>query len=334
MIAEPDLPAPGVPGPLGLPGAYRARLRRDDVSELQRARLFAALAQVLEESGPGKLTVGRVCRYAKVSKKTFYEHFDTADDCLLVAVEDAVSRVAAVVLPAYAEHTLWRDRIRAGLSAMLILFDEEPLTARLCVVHALSARPLVLRHREKILKLVVDAVAAGREDGSAVESQTVLAEGLVGAVLSVVHARLVTNSVEPLVTLLNPLMSMIVLPYLGSQAANGELQAVTPVPADQGPHSAHAIQQSLEGLKIRLTYRTLRALRAIAEQPGASNRQVSNAAGIEDQGQISKLLGRLQTLELIRNRSECPGKGAANEWELTPRGATLAKATLSSVEGS
>ncbi|MGA2164436.1 MAG: hypothetical protein ABSH36_08195, partial [Solirubrobacteraceae bacterium] len=56
--------------------------------------------------------------------------------------------------------------------------------------------------------------------------------------------------------------------------------------------------------------------------PGShpSNRQVATAAGISDQGQISKLLARLQTLGLIGNAGGDHAKGEPNAWALTPRG--------------
>jgi len=48
-------------------------------------------------------------------------------------------------------------------------------------------------------------------------------------------------------------------------------------------------------------YRTLRVLQAIRERPGSTNRQLADAAGIEDEGQASKLLKRWQGLGLIEN---------------------------------
>ena len=83
----------------------------------------------------------------------------------------------------------------------------------------------------------------------------------------------------------------------------------------------------LKGLKIRLTYRTVRVLSAAARAPGASNRDLAEGAGIVDQGQISKLLGRLESLDLLENRGEGQMKGAANAWYLTVRGAHLERAT-------
>lgn len=75
---------------------------------------------------------------------------------------------------------------------------------------------------------------------------------------------------------------------------------------------------------MRLTYRTVRVLLAIGEltEPGVhpSNRQVADAAGISDQGQVSKLLARLSQLGLIENAKEPRGKGEANGWTLTEHG--------------
>jgi len=71
---------------------------------------------------------------------------------------------------------------------------------------------------------------------------------------------------------------------------------------------------------MRLTYRTSRVLMAIAERPGTSNREVSERAGIVDQGQISRLLGRLEGLGLISNLGGGAIRGAPNAWTLTAAG--------------
>jgi len=71
---------------------------------------------------------------------------------------------------------------------------------------------------------------------------------------------------------------------------------------------------------MRLTYRTVRVLLTIAQHPGASNRQIGEHAGVHDQGQISKLLGRLHKLGLIHNTGAGQAKGAPNEWTLTTKG--------------
>jgi DNA-binding MarR family transcriptional regulator len=71
---------------------------------------------------------------------------------------------------------------------------------------------------------------------------------------------------------------------------------------------------------MRLTYRTMRVLLSVANHPGASNRELGVAAEIHDQGQASKLLGRLQRLGLIENTGVGHGRGGPNAWMLTDRG--------------
>jgi DNA-binding MarR family transcriptional regulator len=123
-----------------------------------------------------------------------------------------------------------------------------------------------------------------------------------------------------LVGLLNPLMGMIVLPYLGARAARRELTRPVPPTRSRGVHAPH--RDLLDGLDMRLTYRTVRVLSALAAHPGSSNREVAQHAGITDQGQISKLLHRLCTLGLIHNAAP-DAKGHPNAWTLTPHGARI-----------
>jgi DNA-binding MarR family transcriptional regulator len=71
---------------------------------------------------------------------------------------------------------------------------------------------------------------------------------------------------------------------------------------------------------MRLTYRTARVLECVADTPGISNRAVAEHAGVSDQGQISKILARLERLDLLTNTGEGHAKGEANAWQLTPLG--------------
>jgi hypothetical protein len=112
-------------------------------------------------------------------------------------------------------------------------------------------------------------------------------------------------------------MAVIVLPYLGPSAAQKELRKPAPTPPQ---NRSRPRRDPLEGLDMRLTYRTVRVLMGIAGHPGASNRTVAHASGISDQGQISKLLARLESLGLAENTGRGHPKGAPNAWRLTARG--------------
>ena len=226
-----------------------------------------------------------------------------------------------------------------------------------------GARVLELRSRT-IAQLceVVDRGRAEAPDSRA--PGPVVAEGVVGAVIAVLYTRLLgegatggersagdrlrsigegsrsvgegSRSVgegsrsagegSRLIDLHGELMSLIVLPYLGAGTARKELDRPPPqARAAEKPFAPlPATRPESERRGARLTYRTVRVLRAIAELPAGSNREVAERAGIVDQGQISKILTRLEYQGLVANRGGSGAtRGTPNAWWLTERGEEL-----------
>lgn len=69
-----------------------------EMGEIQRARLLTAAVEVVSELGYGGMSTARVSARAGVSRKTFYDLFSDREDCFLAVFDDAVARIAAVVL--------------------------------------------------------------------------------------------------------------------------------------------------------------------------------------------------------------------------------------------
>jgi len=301
----------------------RADVSHPQVAEIQRSRILAAAVRTIEEFGYAHATVAHITRRANVSRRTFYELFANREECLIAALESVVDAIRAEVAAAGLEGLAWRERVRGGLLAILSFFDREPVLARVCVVQALRGSQAVLERREQVLAGLASAIDEGRAEARGAGCPAATADGLVGAVFALVYARLLRGDREPLTDLMGDAMGMIVLPYLGPAAARREQARSAPAPA--GPardgHGAVAAQgDPLAGLPMRLTYRTVRVLEAIGAQPGISNRGVGERAGVSDQGQISKLLARLERLGLAVNTGEGHAKGEANAWSLTATG--------------
>ncbi len=338
--------------------------------ELQRARIERALAEEMAaREDPHSYTVADVIARAGVSQRAFYEHYPNKDACLLAAFESGLALAAEEMYAAYARQARWHDGVRAALAELLGLLDREPAMARLCIVYALGGGKPVLQRRMQAIELLCEFVDRGRLDAHGrVEPPEVAAEGVVGAVLAVLHTRLLAPArvkrSQPLIELLGPLMNLILLPYMGAAKAGRELTRPAPATLGQGALGEGVLGEgalvdgalgkdalgdgaSGEGAAVvagagasgapglsgalgrrhagmRITYRTARVLRAIAERPGASNRQVAEQAGIVDQGQISRLLSRLESLGLVANQGVGAGgsatRGTANAWVLTARG--------------
>jgi AcrR family transcriptional regulator len=333
------------PGP-PLPSGAVARHGGVQVSEVQRSRMLNSAVQVVSEYGYGQLTVARVTGRARVSRRTFYDVFEDREDCFLAAFEDALARAASLLIAAYEGERDWREKVRAGLAALLVFLDEQPQMGSLLIVNALRAGPRVLERRAEVLaQLGVVLQQGGSRAKAGREFPVLTGEGVVGAVFSVIHTRLLQQDSGPLVELLNPLMGMIVLPYQGPAVAQREVDRRGAGTFSSGRKTPVGLKSSarladpslagdpLAGLPMRITYRTLRVLRAVAELSDASNREVAERAGVSDQGQISKLLGRLERLGLIQNTAAAgeghhrrQPTGEPNAWRLTSQGLEVQRA--------
>jgi AcrR family transcriptional regulator len=310
---------------------------RSGLGEIQRARILTAMSEVVVERGAGVVTVADVVGRSGVSRRTFYELFGDREDCLIAAYDRALTLAGESVVPAYNTKERWRERVRAGLQALLLFLDAEPDQGYLCIVGSPAAGPRALERRAATVETLIAVVHQGaRESRGARRPDRLTAEGVVGAVLAILANRVAAADRKPLMGLLNALMAMIVLPYQGSAAAERELRAPKQKPRNNAPPRVDALRD----LEMRLTYRTVRVLLAIgelecpptqrvkgsreasarADGQAPSNRQVAAAAGIADQGQISKLLARLQTLGLIENTGGDHAKGEPNAWHLTAKG--------------
>jgi hypothetical protein len=208
---------------------------------------------------------------------------------------------------------------------ILCFLDREPVLARVCVAQALQGGPRVLARREQILARLAGALDEGRNGENERACPLLMAEGLVGAVFSIVYARSMRSDRKPLADLFGELMGMLVLPYAGPAVARREQDRPVPtvptaVVSASGAENVPIEQDPLREVPMRLTYRTARVLETIAERPGVSNRVVGELAGVPDQGQISKLLARLERLGLVVNTGDGHSKGESNAWSLTTLG--------------
>jgi AcrR family transcriptional regulator/DNA-binding MarR family transcriptional regulator len=87
---------------------------------------------------------------------------------------------------------------------------------------------------------------------------------------------------------------------------------------------------------FRMTALTHEVLTVVAtlgkDESNPTNREIARAAGVKDEGQISKLLARLEGHGLLKNAGGHPAAG--NAWQLTERGAELLAAGRPATPGA
>lgn len=202
------------PGRHGLP--------RDFVIHNQRERLIAGLAEAVAEKGYGGTTIADITRHAAVSRRTFYEHFDGKDECFVAAFDTVTEQLRERVDAAFNAEQGWAAQITAGIEAMLVFLASEPNLARLAIVEALVAGPVVVERYDAAVQTFLPYLQAGREG----RSKAVLdhlsdstEEALVGGMVSLISRRIVAGQTDDLETLLPDLVEFTVAPYLGNEEA-------------------------------------------------------------------------------------------------------------------
>jgi AcrR family transcriptional regulator len=220
--ANPSVEPPEYPPELARLPPGRHGLPREFVARNQRERLIAGLAEAVAENGYAGTTIAHITRHAAVSRRTFYEHFNSKDECFVAAYDTVMTELNRRVGEAFEQEEEWPQAVRAGLAAMLEFLTSEPHLARLSMVEALVAGPVVVERYDAAIQSLVPYFEAGRKG----RSDEVLAglsstteEALVGGIVSLISRRIFADRTEELEALLPDLVEFALTPYLGSAAA-------------------------------------------------------------------------------------------------------------------
>ncbi|HEX2392619.1 MAG TPA: TetR/AcrR family transcriptional regulator [Solirubrobacterales bacterium] len=119
------------------------------VARHQKARLEGAMVEAVARDGYAATTLRELVAIAGVSKSTFYQHFESKQDCFLATFDEIVRRLQRQVEDAYDVDGDLRERLTAGLSTFMGLAVEQPAAASLAAVESLTLGAPGVEHREQ-----------------------------------------------------------------------------------------------------------------------------------------------------------------------------------------
>jgi AcrR family transcriptional regulator len=161
---------------------------RADVNPLDpRVRLMEGMVAAVDEKGYGATTIADIVRHARVSKRTFYEHFADREQCFLACYSFASDIALHAVRQAADADVPWPQRVRAATHAYLATLQAHSTLTRtlLIEVHAAGPRALALRRTvlQRFALQLCDLVEAGRRDHPELRPITpAMATALVGGI--------------------------------------------------------------------------------------------------------------------------------------------------------
>jgi AcrR family transcriptional regulator len=113
-----------------------------------RLRLVEGFAAAVSERGYASTTIADIVKSARVSKRTFYEHFADKEECFLALYAEAIE-----VLIQGIEHALraparsWQAQLDAALDAYLSALEANPVLTRALLLEIRGAGPRALELR-------------------------------------------------------------------------------------------------------------------------------------------------------------------------------------------
>src|SRR5882757_2126348 len=111
MAASPSESGTELPPELARLPHGRHGLPREFVVHNQRERLIAGLAEAVVEHGYAATTITHITKAAAVSRRTFYEHFESKEDCFLAAYDVVLEQLRERVIAAGEAVDEWPARV-------------------------------------------------------------------------------------------------------------------------------------------------------------------------------------------------------------------------------
>ncbi|MFG2042373.1 TetR/AcrR family transcriptional regulator [Dactylosporangium sp. NPDC048998] len=157
-------------------------------AEELRLDLTGGLAQAIAGKGYAATTIADIVMHARVSKRTFYEHFADKEACLMALYEQGCEQLLSVVRGAAGEGGRpWKEMINDWVTAYLTALESMPAVTRTLLVEIQAAGPKAFRLRQQMQRRFADALVEVVEEARAADPaiprlSPLLAIALVGGV--------------------------------------------------------------------------------------------------------------------------------------------------------
>lgn len=197
------------------------------MTESQRNRIHQAMIEVVSERGYPETRVVDVIRIAGVSRKTFYELFESKEDCFLAAYDVLLGNLLGEATDAFEARpgASWAERISTSLEALLQHLAAHPEEARFAIVEVLAAGPKALARRDAALRQFTGFLESGRSETS-VELPGIISLAVAGGITELLYSEILHGAVARLPSRLPDLVFWVTLPFLGAEGATAERERV------------------------------------------------------------------------------------------------------------
>jgi AcrR family transcriptional regulator len=191
-----------------------------------RERILEAMLLTSGELGYEQVAVRNVIERAQTSRATFYKHFEDREDCFARAYGEAAEWLYRRIDAAARRQPGWREGLRAGLAELLEFCANQPAIAKALFVEVHAAGERAQAQRRDLMERLSHALdGARREIPSRQAPPPITSDFIVGAIDTLLAAKLLDGDGEHAPEMLPGLLHFVVMQYLGEGAAWEEMTA-------------------------------------------------------------------------------------------------------------
>lgn len=203
----------------------RNALDRESVAASQRARIFEAMAELSAGGQYTKMTVADLVARAGVGKPTFYEYFDSKDECLVALLDESVSQMIEAIAAGLEPNASLDERIRAGITAFVDFILEDMDRSRMLLVESAFSGLAGLQRLAAAHEMLANFYFSLREDTREANPgipalSKVRARAIVGAINESVAPPLMLGDEEQLRGMVDELIEIVSLIATGRPNQN------------------------------------------------------------------------------------------------------------------
>ncbi|MEW6704771.1 MAG: TetR/AcrR family transcriptional regulator [Pseudomonadota bacterium] len=176
-----------------------------------RRRLLDAMSEVVARKGYADTTIADIAAQARVSKRTFYEHFAGKAECLFALYQAASEQAMQVLRQALDPARDWHQQAEHALAAYFATLACNPPLLRTLFIEILHLGPEGLRVRRRVNLEIAEFIVrvAGERAGNRLPLLRTMAMAIVGGINELVLQAIEQDAVDRLAELSAPAAHLV-----------------------------------------------------------------------------------------------------------------------------
>jgi AcrR family transcriptional regulator len=154
-----------------------------EVAAHQRDRIHNAMLELVTGCGYGAVTVRSLAGRARISTRTFYQHYSGKEDCFLAVYDLVARRMLSRLTALNREAALGGRQLSRVITTIIREWDRDPIAARLMLIDVYDAGPAAIERAQRTTRSLETRIFGS-------EIPSVIARGILAGIIGITQKKL------------------------------------------------------------------------------------------------------------------------------------------------